>query len=63
MNDNTDFPRGKNEELELRDYFAARALTGLLGNPEVYKYVRDGNFGVVAYKLADSMIAARAGED
>ena len=55
MND-MDFPRGKNE---MRDYFAAKALTGLLANPEVYKYVRDGNFGVVAYKIADSMIEAR----
>jgi len=60
MNDNDkDFPRGKNE---MRDYFAARALTGLLANPEVYKYVRDGNFGIVAYKIADSMIDARDGD-
>jgi hypothetical protein len=60
MNSNDiDFPRGKNE---MRDYFAARALTGLLANPEVYKYVRDGNFGIVAYKIADSMIDARDGD-
>lgn len=60
MNDSDkDFPRGKNE---MRDYFAARALTGLLANPEVYKYVRDGNFGIVAYKIADSMIDARDGD-
>jgi len=58
MND-IDFPRGKND---MRDYFAARALTGLLANPEVYKYVRDGNFGIVAYKIADSMIDARDGD-
>jgi hypothetical protein len=58
MND-IDFPRGKNE---MRDYFAAKALTGLLANPEVYKYVRDGNFGIVAYKIADSMIDARDGD-
>ena len=59
MNKDTDFPRGKNE---MRDYFAARALTGLLANPEVYKYVRDGNFGIVAYKIADSMIDVRDGD-
>lgn len=56
---NNDLPRGKNE---LRDYFAARALTGLLANPEVYKYIRDGNFGIVAYKVADSMLEAREGD-
>ena len=59
MND-IDFPRGKNE---IRDYFAAKALTGLLANPEVYKYVKDGNFGIVAYKIADSMIDAREGDE
>ena len=59
MNNDMDFPRGK---YEMRDYFAARALTGLLANPEVYKYVRDGNFGIVAYKIADSMIDARDGD-
>jgi hypothetical protein len=60
MNSDLDFPRGKNE---MRDYFAARALTGLLANPEVYKYVKDGNFGIVAYKIADSMIDAREGDN
>ena len=59
MSNDMDFPRGKND---MRDYFAARALTGLLANPEVYKYVRDGNFGIVAYKIADSMIDARDGD-
>jgi hypothetical protein len=54
------FPRGKNE---LRDYFAAKALAGLLANPEVYKYVRDGNFGIAAYKVADSMLEARGDDE
>jgi len=42
--------------MSLRDYFAAKAIQGLLNNgmhPNVYELARD------AYKLADAMIEAR----
>ena len=44
------------QDINLRDYFAAQAIVGLINNgmhPNVYQLSAD------AYKLADSMIEAR----
>ena len=44
------------QEITLRDYFAAQAMTGLMNNgmhPNVYQLSAD------AYKVADAMLEAR----
>lgn len=52
-------------DMTLRDHFAAAALTGLIINPELETYVRDGELSIsrrlaiVAYGLADAMLAER----
>lgn len=56
----------KSEGMTLRDYFAAKAMQGLLaGNPETLLALSertnsDGSFSDVAYKMADAMLKARA---
>lgn len=51
--------------MSLRDYFAAKALQGLLaGNPETLIALNEhtksnGSFSCVAYKMADAMLEAR----
>ena len=42
------------EGMTLRDYFAAKAMQGLLANPEFY----EDEVGY-AYKIADAMLAER----
>jgi hypothetical protein len=44
--------------MALRDYFAARALQGLLANPD-FEGTQEG-FAIESYRLADLMIAERA---
>jgi hypothetical protein len=43
--------------LELRDYFAAYAMQGLIG--ETRGIYIDKNIAISAYKLADAMLAER----
>jgi len=46
-----------NDGMTLRDYFAAKAMQALLGNPEI-----DGEpiaYSQLAYKYADAMLKAR----
>lgn len=43
--------------MTLRDYFAAAALSGLLGDPERYGTSKD--FATDAYDAADAMMEAR----
>jgi hypothetical protein len=46
--------------ISLRDYFAAKAMQGLLTN---FKYDYDENgYAQSAYKIADAMLAAREAE-
>lgn len=55
--------------MELRDYFAAAALTGLLGNPERVRMTEGpfngprvyapSDYAAGAYSFADAMIARR----
>ena len=46
-------------ELNLRDYFAARALQGILANPEAWD-MNDEQIAEWAYNAADAMLDARA---
>jgi len=45
--------------MTLRDYFAAKALQGMCADP-VYQPTNMTDVGVVAYGLADIMLAERA---
>ena len=45
--------------MSLRDYFAAKALQGMCADP-VYQPTNMTDVGVVAYGLADIMLAERA---
>ncbi len=49
------------EGMTLRDYFAAKAMQGILACPRGYEGDRDTNQGraYLAYDIADAMIAAR----
>jgi len=46
-----------NEGMSLRDYFAAKALQGLLANPE--HTWGESVYAKFAYKLADAMLESR----
>jgi hypothetical protein len=53
------------KEMELRDYFAAKAMQGLLSNPKLEKRLIDaggaktGWIEINAYAYADAMMKAR----
>lgn len=56
--DETAFPTDADTGMTLRDYFAAKAMQGLLvTNDEISDEVR---FARYCYKMADAMITARA---
>jgi hypothetical protein len=44
------------DELDLRDYFAAKAMQGMLTRPGSITLIDDANF---AYKMADALLKAR----
>lgn len=48
------------EGMSLRDYFAAKAMQGLLTKPGSVNLKEDAEF---AYMMADAMLAAREGGD
>ena len=63
------FPTHKEEGMELRDYFAAKAMQGMAANPaddydiekETYdEYLED--IARCSYKMADKMMEARKNE-
>ena len=59
------FPTHKEEGMELRDYFAAKAMQGLLANPKLQEEIlkhggaRSGWIEDSAYSFADAMMKAR----
>lgn len=63
------FPNHRSEGMELRDYFAAKALQGLLANPKLQEQIvkTGGAFGGwiqdSAYGWADAMMKAREQKD
>ena len=64
-NANNDIQFGGNDGMMLRDYFAAAALTGLLGSPGAQPEPNDTHetaskkFAIASYRLADAMIEER----
>ena len=62
MNNPSAFPLGSGDirdpvGMTLRDYFAAKALSGSLADPEVNGSFE--NIAKFAYKMADAMLKAR----
>ena len=63
------FPNHRSEGMELRDYFAAKALQGLLANPKLQEQIvkTGGAFGGwiqdSAYGWADEMMKARENQE
>jgi hypothetical protein len=63
------FPNFRSEGMELRDYFAAKAMQGLLANPKLQEQIlkTGGAFGgwieESAYGMADAMMKAREQKD
>jgi hypothetical protein len=45
-----------NEGITLRDYFAAKALQGLLANQNLNAYCEDAKIAKSAYIIADAML-------
>ena len=74
MNNESAFPKGM-KEMTLRDYFAAKAMQGLLSNPEMINQyyakannsgswdinTRTSNIAELSYQLADAMLKERTG--
>jgi hypothetical protein len=52
------FPTHKEEGMELRDYFAAKAMQGLLSTVKDEEWQYD-EVATIAYEMADSMMEAR----
>ena len=46
-------------EMTLRDFFAAKAMQGMLASGNLPKSVKDYELSVAAYNLADAMMEAR----
>ena len=45
--------------MTLRDYFAAKAMQGMLASGNLPKSVKDDELSVAAYNLANAMMKAR----
>ena len=57
----TDMPHeGIGNGMTMRDYFAAKAMNGLLANPVDSLTYEDDSVAESAYKMADAMLAARS---
>ena len=50
---------GYNEGMALRDYFAAKALQGMLASGNLPKTMPDADIAECSYNLADAMLKAR----
>jgi hypothetical protein len=51
--------QGAYEGMTLRDYFAAKAMQGILASGNLPKSVQYDELASVAYKMADAMLKAR----
>ena len=47
------------EGMTLRDYFAAKAMQGMMADGQVLKLVGDSELANAAYAIADAMLKAR----
>ena len=52
------FPNNRSEGMDLRDYFAAKAMQGLLSTVKDEEWQYD-EVAAVAYEMADEMMKAR----
>jgi hypothetical protein len=59
------FPNHRSEGMDLRDYFAAKAMQGILATDPEDQDHEDGllAIAIVSYKMADAMIEAREKND
>lgn len=55
------FPTHREEGMDLRDYFAAKAMQGFAADPEVSASAKE--IALMAYMWADAMIKAREQHD
>lgn len=56
---NSNWERGQQEGMTLRDYFAAKAMAALLTQPEAANNWADERVAEWAYNAADAMLAER----
>ena len=49
----------ENQGMSLRDYFAAKALQGMLASGNLPKTMPDADIAECSYNLADAMLKAR----
>jgi len=47
------------EGMDLRDYFAAKAMQGVLANPDCARKIRLEELGRQCFEIADAMLEAR----
>jgi hypothetical protein len=52
-------PHGQDEGMTLRDYFAAKAMQGLLASLPSDTTLYDSNVAKWSYEMADAMLKAR----
>jgi len=54
------FPDDGNFGISMRDYFAVRAMQGMLSNNELTTVINSHDqFAEIAYRMADAMLRAR----
>ena len=57
------FPQPQNQKyfsgMSLRDYFAAKAMQGMIINPLAFSYTGDKTLANQSYLIADAMLKAR----
>ena len=53
------FPAHGYEGMTLRDYFAAKAMQGMMADGQILQLVEDKELAKAAYGLADAMLKAR----
>jgi hypothetical protein len=54
LHENNDY-----DGMTLRDYFAAKAMQGMMADGQVLRLVEDGDLAGAAYAMADAMLKAR----
>jgi len=57
----TDYAAGQ-RGMDLRDYFAAKAMQGICSHGDTWGLSTDARIAGVAYSIADAMLAERAKE-
>lgn len=50
---------GYAKDMLLRDYFAAKAMQGMMADGQVLRVASDDELASVAYEMADAMLKAR----